>query len=82
IISRVPFGYRSSYGKLQIDVQEAKVVEKVFQYLAAEKSYKSVSNLLNSHGYSYKNRPWNPSNIRLIAKSPIYIGKLYFNKTT
>ncbi|WP_433959816.1 hypothetical protein [Cytobacillus horneckiae] len=46
IISRVPFGYRSSYGKLQIDVQEAKVVEKVFQYLAEEKSYKSVSTCL------------------------------------
>ncbi|MFS0878711.1 recombinase family protein [Metabacillus niabensis] len=81
IISRVPYGYRSSYGKLQIDVQEAKVVEKVFQYLAAEKSYKRVSNLLNSQGYSYKKRPWTPSNIRLIAKSSIYIGELYFNKT-
>ncbi|WP_026562916.1 recombinase family protein [Bacillus sp. J37] len=82
IISRVPFGYRSACGKLQIDVQEGKVVEKVFQCLAAEKSYKDVSNLLNSQGYFYKNRPWTSSKIRIIAKSPIYIGELYFNKTT
>lgn len=83
ILGRVPYGYRCENGKLLIQQEESEVVMKIFNYLKIGKSYTDVSVLLNKEGYFYKNDlPWNPVRIRWIAKSRIYIGELYYNKTS
>lgn len=82
MLSTPPYGYKLEQGKLIIDPQEVHGVTTIFELLKKGKTVNEVSKLLNERGMlTKKGRKWTLATVRNIAKSRVYIGELYFNKT-
>ena len=83
---RSPYGYTidsSAPGGLAINVEQAEVVQKIFNWYASrEMSYFKISRELEQRGIpSYTGgAKWYLSAIKNILKNPAYIGKVFYNK--
>ena len=77
-----PYGYKMNNGTLYVEVEEANVVTMIFELLNQGKSFMGVSKVLNDQGILTKRgREWTSATVRKIAKSEVYAGDLFFNKT-
>ncbi len=75
-----PFGFttkRTGGGSVLIPDDNAKWVERIYQLLDEGHSPAAVARRLNDLGVQTARRSqWTPSTVRLIAKSPVYLGKI------
>lgn len=79
---KVPFGY--DYDKdskeFSINSGEAAIVKMIFDLYEEEKSLLSVATILNERGiFSRKGKPWSPTTLSVILKSPFYTGTYRYN---
>lgn len=77
-----PYGYEINNGTLIVKAEEANVVATIYDLLNKGKSANEVSEMLNNEGILTKRgREWTSVTVRRIAKSELYVGNLYLNKT-
>lgn len=66
--------------RLEINQEEAKIVQLIFDMYAKGNGYKAIANALNKQGYkSKKNNDFAVATIREILRNPVYIGKIRYN---
>ena len=78
-IGRIAYGYKSVDKKLVVDLEEAKVIKRMFELVLSSPSagYKKIATILNDEGFrTRKGNLWASDTVEDILKNPIYIGKL------
>ncbi len=75
--SRVPFGYNLVLGKYEIQPEEARIVEQIFDDYQNDKSLAQIAEKLNLHELTTRTgKPWTVWNVRYILHNPLYAGYL------
>lgn len=65
---------------LEINTQEAMIVQEIFELYASGKGLKAIVGTLNRKGYkTKKGNPFNVNGVRDILHNPTYTGKIRFN---
>jgi site-specific DNA recombinase len=89
--SKVPLGYRiivSANGgsrnretTIEIVLEEAMIVQKIFEMFAVGRGFRSIANELNHAGYTTKgNNPFSVCAIKDIVDNPFFVGRLRYNR--
>lgn len=86
-MANAPFGYRKTrvnrLSTLEIDPEEAKCVQYIFQLYADGNGCTRIEYAVNAMGYhGRRGSKFNRNTIRLILDNPVYIGKIRWNKTS
>ncbi len=75
----IPIGYNYCDGKLEINPYEAEQVQKIFEWYLSGSSLKSISERLQSAGYTNRYSSYNSwSSIRSILDNATYTGIIHF----
>lgn len=75
------FGYEVSNKKLEVNTEEARIVEEIFDYADQGFGYKKIAGILNRKGYTTKRgHAFSIGTLKGILDNPIYIGKIRFNQ--
>ncbi len=75
----IPYGYNYSNGKLTINKDEEKNVNRIFEKYLNGLSMKKIADQLNIDNISTKqNKTWGSQTISLILKNPLYCGYLHW----
>lgn len=76
--SRVAIGYQYIDGNLIVNEAEADQVREVFRQVISGKSFKAIARDLKARGLRHHYGEWKAATVRLIARNPIYTGKVAF----
>ncbi len=80
---RRPYGYDYVGGRLVVIPKEARVVRRIFQEFAANRSLHAIAAGLNDEGVpSQRDRRWSKSGLRYMLRNPVYIGKIRWDEQT
>ncbi|MGF7184097.1 DNA invertase Pin-like site-specific DNA recombinase [Desulfitispora alkaliphila] len=82
-VGRTPYGYihNETTKKLEINVEEAKVVKMIFEMYSKGDSFATIKKTLNlTDTFTRQGKLWDSSSIKRIIKNPVYIGKYIWNK--
>ena len=72
--------HRDKETLIEINIEEAKIVKRIFNLYAGGHGYKSIVSKLNSEGLrSKKGNMFSIASIKSILGNPIYIGKIRYN---
>ncbi|UCD13562.1 MAG: recombinase family protein [Thermoplasmatales archaeon] len=75
----IPYGYNYSNGKLTINKDEEKHVNRIFEMYLNGLSMKKIADQLNTeHIHTKQNKTWGSQTISLILKNPLYCGYLHW----
>lgn len=76
-----PYGYRAENGRLIVHSQEAIVVKRLYAEYLAGRSLRGITERLNAEQIpAARGGPWVAASVRLILRSPLYLGKLVYNR--
>ncbi len=79
----IPIGYNYEDGHLVINPYEAQQVQKIFELYNAGESLKSISDIMQSSGYTNRYGSYNSwTSVRNILSNEIYIGRMHFGGIT
>lgn len=75
--NNVPIGYKYIDGLLQVDQNESKLVQKIFEMYSQGHSLSSITKYLNNAGlYPHYGNPWSRKVMRHLVSSKVYIGMI------
>jgi len=76
-----PYGYKSEGKTLKINLQEKKIIEKIYNLYLEYRSILYIVHKLNEDGVrTRKGELWSPTSIRRILTSSFYYGEIVYNK--
>ena len=77
---KAPYGYRSKRGNLEIDTEQAQVVERIYRAAADGRSGRQIVRELNAqHIPAHSGGKWSPASVSKILRNPTYKGLIRFN---
>ena len=76
-----PIGYRLRKKNLIVDIKHSEIVKEIFNKFLKIKNYSKVAAFLNEKNmYTAREKLWNHKSIKRVLSSPLYIGKIAWNK--
>lgn len=72
--AQVAYGYRYKDKLMEINQEEAKIVEKVYELYLEGYGYRKICNLLNEANFLFKGKVFKSNQVRNILVNPVYTG--------